>query len=184
VFILNDAYDEQYTQYLNGTLDGTFNNVMYAGGWGKRSQPYLFGTFELTFYAGVVNGTEDVFSFTTAGKGVASSDEYSKEDIAKINVFPNPYFGYNAEETRVLQHFVRFTHLPPAAKLRIYTLAGELIRTLDHNDGTQFEQWNLENEFSVPVASGIYIVHADCGALGEKVLKAVLVMTEQTIRPY
>jgi hypothetical protein len=59
-----------------------------------------------------------------------------------------------------------------------------LIRTLEHNDGTQFEEWNLENGYQIPVASGIYIVHMDCGALGERILKVALIMTEERMRQY
>jgi len=186
IWMLDSPYDVNNPTLLSADYyDGSTIGLMYAL-WPipRGTRKYLAADFKLFIYASKINSDKDVFAFTTAGKGVVSSDAYSREDIAKINVFPNPYFGRNTEETRVLQHFVRFTHLPPTAKLRIYTLAGELIRTLEHNDGTQFEEWNLENGFQIPVASGIYIVHVDCGALGERILKVALIMTEERMRQY
>ena len=31
--------------------------------------------------------------------------------------------------------------------------------------------WDLKNTAGIPIASGIYIIHIDAGALGEKVIK-------------
>jgi hypothetical protein len=90
--------------------------------------------------------------------------------VAAINVFPNPFFG-GAPDGR----FVRFTRLPPRAVLRIYTLAGELVRAIEHEDDTPFEEWNLKNGAGDPVASGVYVVDLDCGELGRKMLKVSLV---------
>jgi len=150
----------------------------------RGTREWNAASFSMKIYASKPNSDKDVFTFSTNGKGAVKTFAYSKEDIAKINVFPNPYFGANIEETRTLQHFVRFTHLPPTATIRVYTLAGELIRTLQHTDGSQFEQWNLQNDFSIPVASGMYIVHVDCGKMGERVLKMAVLMAEERLRQF
>ncbi|MFA4838919.1 MAG: FlgD immunoglobulin-like domain containing protein, partial [Candidatus Neomarinimicrobiota bacterium] len=80
LFILNETYDEQYTSYLDESLDGTYNNVMYAGGLGMRSaaHPYLQGPLEVQVYASNINTANDVFSFTTTAP--------SHFDIAKGDV--------------------------------------------------------------------------------------------------
>ena len=137
------------------------------------------------FISNKSNQPDDVFAFSTAGLDPTSSDALAKDDIKKINVFPNPYFGANVEEVQPLVHFVRFTHLPKTGvTLRIYNLAGDLVRTIEHDNNTQFEEWNLQNTFDIPVASGMYIVHVDCGELGEKILKLALILPEERLRAY
>ncbi|MFA4840039.1 MAG: hypothetical protein WC703_11250, partial [Candidatus Neomarinimicrobiota bacterium] len=55
VFIINDTYDQTYTDYISGVLDGTYNNVMYAAGWGTRGLPYLKSVFDIQIYASNIN---------------------------------------------------------------------------------------------------------------------------------
>jgi len=184
LYILDSKYDGA-TSMLKADWAGKNVGGMYQLFPAPRgTREWNAASFTMFLFASVPNGSTDAFTFSTSGKGAEASDAYSKEDVAKINVFPNPYFGANVEETRTLQHFVRFTHLPPTATLRVYTLAGELIRTLNHTDGTQFQEWNLENNYQIPVASGMYIVHVDCGNLGEKVLKMAVLMVEERLRQY
>ena len=49
------------------------------------------------------------------------------------------------------------------------TAGGEL-NTKSSNLDSSLE-WDLKNSKNVPVASGMYIVHIDAGALGEKTVK-------------
>ena len=139
--------------------------------------------FSLIAYRKRPNVVADVFSFTTAGQYGIDNTENQVADVEKINVFPNPYFGGNTEEITGLQHFIRFTHLPEECTIRIFNLAGELVRTLEHTE-TQFEEWNMQNEWDIPVASGMYIAHVDCGALGEKVLKMAIITAAERLRNY
>jgi hypothetical protein len=102
-----------------------------------------------------------------------------KDDMSLINVFPNPYFGHNKAEVNQFNRFVTFSHLPDAAKIRVYDLIGELIRTIDHNNTSTFEQWDLRNENGLPVASGIYIVHIEVPGAGNRILKLVIIQPEE-----
>ena len=101
-------------------------------------------------------------------------------------MFPNPYYGVNARETNRLNKYVRFSHLPTTATIRIFNLAGVLVKTLIHSDaGSQFHDWNLRNDANLPVASGIYIVHVDLPDLGKtKILKLAIVQEEQVLTTY
>jgi len=188
IWFLDSKYDGA-TSMLKANWAGKDVGGMYQlfpipRGTAPAYRKYLAASFSFNIWASKPNSSGDVFSFSTAGKGAEAGEVYSKEDIAKINVFPNPYFGANLEETKTLQHLVRFTHLPPTATLRVYTLSGELVRTLNHTSGTQFEEWNLQNEYQIPVASGMYIVHVDCGKLGEKVLKMAVLAAEERLRQF
>lgn len=127
------------------------------------------------------NSTADEFTFSTETVAVQFSQDLAKEQTKLVNVFPNPYYARNMEEIDPLNRFVTFTHLPEAATIRIFTLAGDLVTKIDHQGG-QFEQWDLRNADGIPVASGIYIVHIDLGPdLGERVLKMAVFMPEERL---
>ncbi|MBT5225702.1 MAG: T9SS type A sorting domain-containing protein, partial [Candidatus Marinimicrobia bacterium] len=121
----------------------------------------------------------DIFSFSTAGAVV------STYDAKKINVWPNPYFGYNPEERDPLDQQLHFTNLPTsgACTIRIFDLAGQPVKSLYHTNSTQYEVWDLTNNFGLPVASGMYITHIETDG-GNKVLKLGIVQPEQRIDVY
>jgi hypothetical protein len=134
---------------------------------------------EFEIIANHINSPADVFSFTAPA--VTSDQALAKKDINDINVFPNPYYGVNSEEINKYQRFVTFTHLPDVARIRIFNLAGVLIRDIQHNAlGSQFERWDLSNASGLPVGSGIYIAHIEMPALGAtKILKLAIVQEQQ-----
>jgi len=127
------------------------------------------------------NTAEDVFTASTSDYATATMSY----DPKMINVWPNPYFATNPEERTPLERRVTFTHLPEtgSATIRVFNLAGQLVRKLVHNDGTQYEVWDLNNNFNVPVASGMYIAHVTTAA-GDHVLKIGVVQPEERIDVY
>ncbi len=175
IFILNETYDEFYTDYLNGTLDGTFNNTEYAF-WPKNrgSAEYLGEPFEMQIYAGKPNTTADSYTFTAPAAASATTAS-KKSDMEKIKVVPNPYYGYHSGEMDPYNRWVQFTYLPAKCTVRIFDLAGNIIRKLEKDDSsTPLLEWDLKNEYELPVASGIYIFHVDAPGLGEKVGKMAI----------
>ncbi len=126
------------------------------------------------------NSVNDVFTFTAPS--VTTDANLAKTDIQQINVFPNPYYGVNPLEINKYQRFVTFNHLPQTATIRIFNLAGQLIRTLQKNTTDQFFRWDLNNEASLPVASGLYIVYVDMPDLGTtKILKVAIIQEQQVL---
>ncbi len=68
-----------------------------------------------------------------------------------------------------------FSHLPQQATIRIFTLAGALVRKLEKTEPGQFLRWDLKNESGKTVGGGIYIAHVEMPELGAtKVLKLVV----------
>jgi hypothetical protein len=129
------------------------------------------------------NGPSDVYVINTANyKSTKGDVAIAKTQIARINAVPNPYFAANAYEHNQFGRVVRFTNLPAVAKIRIFNLAGELVKVLDKNDPqtTDFD-WDLTNNNSLPVASGMYIVYIDMGAIGNKILKVAVIMAEERL---
>ena len=105
----------------------------------------------------------------------------AKEDVKKVNVFPNPYYGVNPEEINKYQRFVTFNHLPAVATIRIFSIAGESVRVINKNNDSQFQRWDLANENGLPVGSGLYIAYIEMGELGNKILKFSVILEQQIL---
>jgi len=117
------------------------------------------------------NQPGDAFAFSTDGLGSRErTDAEARAALDDIGVTPNPYKGASAYEVSQLVDEVRFTNMPDQATIRIFSVAGSLIRTLTKNSASASFPWDLTTEDNLPVASGMYIIHIET-ELGEKVLK-------------
>jgi hypothetical protein len=126
----------------------------------------------------------DTYAFTTPGAPSYSAD-VAKQDITQINVFPNPYYGANPQELDKYVRFVTFSHLPPRAIIRIFNLAGVMVRRIDKDTPSQFERWDLKNDSGLPVGSGLYIAYIEMPDLGStKILKIAVVQEQQILDRY
>lgn len=130
---------------------------------------WMFG-FDETVYNPVVgdvftmqgaplNGPDDNFAFKVDGVNAATAAVNLKD----IRVVPNPYFAHYSAmvETGEGESVVEFQKIPDRCTIRIYTLAGDLVTTISHNDGTGAARWDLLSERGLLVASGIYIYHVE-----------------------
>ena len=119
----------------------------------------------------------DAFTFTVPKADTSLAQ--AKLDVNQINVFPNPYYGVNYLETSKYQKFVTFSHLPDKATIRIFNLAGYMVKNISHIGGT-FEQWDLTNRSGLPVSSGLYIAYIDMPDVGAtKILKFSIIQEQQ-----
>ena len=134
----------------------------------------------------------DQFTFKTKLKGELSEAD-KKALFDKINVYPNPMFGFNPatsySNSAPDEPFITFTNLPPEdVTLRIYTLSGTLIRTLTTADKSNltspFLQWNLRNEDGLRAASGLYLAIVTVKGYGDKVLKFTIIMPQKQINRF
>ena len=112
--------------------------------------------------------------------------QIARQDVAMIKAFPNPYYGLNRQETSRTGRFVTFNHLPTHAIIRVFTLAGQLVRRFEKHDATtQFQQWDLKNDWGLPVASGIYVVYIEMPELdATKTLKVAIIQEAEPARAY
>jgi hypothetical protein len=124
----------------------------------------------------------DKFKLTTRSPKI--DNQIAKSRLDNIYVVPNPYVaaneiepgnrlpGQNRGERRIY-----FENLPPECTIRIYTLTGELITTLEHNSGMDNgrEFWNLLNRDGFSVSYGVYLAHIDAPGIGEKLLKFAII---------
>ena len=115
----------------------------------------------------------DSYGFTaTAGK---IQIRQAKQDLKKIKVVPNPYVATAAWEPKNPYNSGRgprslhFTHLPKKCTIRIFTINGELVNTLEVDNpvdnGTAY--WDMLTKDKLSIAYGIYIYHIEAPGVGE-----------------
>ncbi len=99
-----------------------------------------------------------------------------KTDLDRIRAVPNPYvLSAQWDEARLgnspfgepLRNLA-FEHLPTPCTIKIFTVDGDLVRTLYHNNPSGRAEWNLLTDENRPAVSGIYFFHVKSD-LGEKV---------------
>jgi len=103
-------------------------------------------------------------------------------DMSKISVVPNPYVGAASWEPASAtvgrgERLIYFIHLPNKCTIRIYTISGNLVKTLEHDgpltDGQ--EQWDLTTKDGMNLAFGVYIYHVDAPGVGQKIGKFAVI---------
>ncbi len=199
MFVLDEPYSDTPNPFyttLKPNADAGQMKILYNF-WGTQSTTYPQSSptdykwadgDKWVITANIPLTTADVYEFST--KKWEYSDNVAKTDVNSVNVFPNPYFGDNLQELNKYQRFVNFNHLPPNATIRVYTLAGTLVKTIQKFGAsgventpyanTQMASWDLRNENGLPVGSGMYIIHIDMPGLGtQKVLKLAVIMEAQ-----
>lgn len=138
--------------------------------------------------------TADIY--TMIGESTAA-----KNALDYVRVVPNPYYGYSKYETNRIDNRVRITNLPNVCTVKIFTMNGTLVRTFkrdvsgqedDYTNVSDIRQskrspyldWDLKNQYGIPIASGLYIIHVDAPGIGEKILKWFGVMRPLDLTNY
>jgi hypothetical protein len=154
--------------------------------------------------SGLLNGWQYAFSVTAFDEGdpeiglesLESSRRFNAVRVipgtpatsqpdAEVGVYPNPYYGSarwdgtnpQTGDVRERQRKIYFYNLPSRATIRIYTIAGDLVKTLHHDsdsyagEGEWFERfasdnvrlaggehaWDLITDFDQAIATGMYL---------------------------
>lgn len=91
----------------------------------------------------------------------------------KVRAYPNPYvisasdnwmFGSGSVE----RNKIAFDHISGECKILIFTEMGELIRTIEHSDGSGSQDWDLRTSSNQLIVSGIYIAVVIDNNTGDK----------------
>ncbi len=187
LWIFDEDYSETPNPAYQTSIIAVDAPIMYWATWARRAatgwSPDASGQDQFAIYPNLPNSPLDEFTFKTTAPTFSIED--AKADIEQINVFPNPYYGFNIVERDRFNRFVTFSHLPQKAVIRIFTLAGTLVQTIEKDSPSQFTTWNLQNQQGLPVASGVYIIYIDLPDLGKsKTLKLALVREQQFLPIY
>lgn len=125
----------------------------------------------------------DYFTFTT--KAAHIDNNAANKDLSKISVVPNPYIAAASWEPRSIYPTGRgtrkidFINLPAKCTIKIYTVAGFLVKTL-YKDSSNLNNggaisWDLVSDDGMDVAYGLYIFHVDAPGIGEYVGKFAVI---------
>lgn len=147
---------------------------------------YFYYSYAVTVYD--VDGLE-------SGKALLSADKSAEENVVEarpvssprnslnqVRVVPNPYIISSTWERKRLGdpklgepiRDIAFTNLPARCTISIYTLDGNLVKSIEHSNGTGTEFWDLRTFSNQLIATGIYVYHIKSEA-GEKVSKFAVV---------
>jgi len=126
------------------------------------------------------NNSFPMYNFNTNNVATVKGDNVvATSALDNIRVVPNPYFSLSAYEQTQLDNLVKITNLPENCSISIYSTDGALVRSLRKANTDTWMYWDLKNNYGVPIASGVYLIHIDAPGIGEKVIKFF-----GTLRPF
>lgn len=129
------------------------------------------------FYLGTRMGfpRDAILPFSTT-QSYTDQQKVTASSLNAIRVVPNPYIVSEAWDIYIRMGKVMFTHLPEICDIRIYTVAGDLVKTIQHRGIRQsretpgsysaadvtraslgFEEWDLTTDSQLAVAFGLYV---------------------------
>jgi len=86
------------------------------------------------------------------------AEKLTRSELNEIKVVPNPYIVEAGWELNRNESKIQFINLPSECKIHIFSMAGDKVRTLYHNDQTRdYEFWDLLNNSNLKVSYGLYI---------------------------
>jgi hypothetical protein len=115
----------------------------------------------------------DKYQFKT--RAAQFDPQAAKQALANVYVVPNPYVAFGAGEVvgpragERDERRLEFRNLPEKCAIRIYTITGELVDTIEKNDQRDFAAWNVLTLESQATAYGIYIYHVEAPGVGTKI---------------
>jgi hypothetical protein len=176
------VFSKPYTTTVDADLaKDALNNTLPIMWWlavNRRGSNTFFTGDEFQITGNKVNTSAVKYTFSAPAP--LAGPELESASATKIGVFPNPYYAANLAETSRFDRFVTFNNLPKNAVIRIFNLAGQLVRTLEKSSDNQFLRWDLMNQRNYPVASGLYIAYVELPDLGfTKTLKFSIIQQQE-----
>jgi hypothetical protein len=121
------------------------------------------------------------YQFKTRGESVDKTA--ASGSLGDVRVVPNPYIvaatwePKNPYSSGRGPRAIQFIHLPQQCTIRIYSIDGTLVRTLEHNSTMRngAETWDLMSKENMDVAYGVYIYHVDAPGIGEHIGKIFVI---------
>jgi hypothetical protein len=121
----------------------------------------------------------DKFTFKTEAQKINPQ----KDQLSNIKVVPNPYIVRNAWERSSDYARLMFINMPEQYVIRIFTLAGDHVRTIDSEKvaeegiqtGPGWVFWDLLTHNDQKIAPGVYIFHVNVPDIGDHIGKFAIV---------
>lgn len=87
-------------------------------------------------------------------------------ELSEVYVVPNPYKSGEVPWDEIGGPHVEFRNLPEVATIKIFNVAGDFVRRIEHQrdkygEARSSEPWNLDNKAGKQVTSGVYLYHIE-----------------------
>jgi len=86
--------------------------------------------------------------------------------LDSVLVVPNPFIARSGFIIPGQQDYIQFVNIPSPCTIKIYTLSGNLVKTINHADGTGVASWNQITDYGLFAKPGIYIYQLTSHAFG------------------
>lgn len=160
--LFEGAVEDDFEYEMIAQLDGS--ETSYRDTEVQRGIPYFY------FIQTIGRSNPDPTGLTPTNVPLRSNRIYTQtydpallkrppgETTSDFQIVPNPYnIGASRDVRWPDQDRLAFLDVPGEAVIRIYTELGELVRVIEHDDGSGDAYWDLMTEDRQLVVSGIYI---------------------------
>ncbi|MBL7095343.1 hypothetical protein ISS22_15370 [candidate division KSB1 bacterium] len=122
----------------------------------------------------------DFYQIKINQKSLTSSDQMEEDEYDAIKVVPNPYMIEAPWDRSANSVKIQFTHVPDKCTISIYSVAGDLVGTIHHDDRWNSDaigvaEWNLWSFERTEIAYGLYIYVVKVDGEAKKVGKFAIV---------
>ncbi len=138
--------DRIIMEYVDANGDTSGLRLVTNNGPADAVPPSHGDEFTIRIFKPLTNDV--VYTFSTTAGDIRVADEAT---LKKIRVVPNPYFVSSSFDDRIM-----FTNLPNRCEIRIFNVAGDLVKTISHSGGSS-SFWDLRNQEGLSVAYGVYV---------------------------
>ena len=126
--------------------------------------PDTLDAFARCATAGVRNSCPNLNNKLTSLAGPVEPTAGPTADLEGVLAVPNPYRGNEVWDPAGSSE-VHFINMPKHATIKIFTVSGDLVKTIQHDDVVRdFERWDLKSGAGRQVASGIYLYRVTAGS--------------------
>ncbi len=151
-----------------------------------RTDNFFYYSYSITSFD--VDGLESGRANLQAGQIVNQNTvelratNSANDRLEEVRVVPNPYIISALWERKRLGsplfgepvRDLAFTNLPARCTIKIFSLDGDLVKTIQHINGTGTEFWDIRSDFNQLLATGVYFYHIKADS-GEKIGKFAIV---------
>ncbi|MCG2725981.1 MAG: T9SS type A sorting domain-containing protein [Elusimicrobia bacterium] len=102
---------------------------------------------------GITGGQMEGGNYSLLGGAVPAAVTFAiaKKDLSDAHCYPTPFKPSLGHDK------ITFTNLTRDSEIKIYTISGELIKTLNKSDANDSIEWNAKTGNGENLASGVYI---------------------------
>ncbi|MBA7539319.1 hypothetical protein ES705_31598 [subsurface metagenome] len=98
----------------------------------------------------VVDKNSNMVTARTYHFSIFSLHGVGATDLSDAYAFPVPFIPSKGDK-------ITFKDISPLCTIKIYTLNGELVRTIEHTRGKTIHEWDVTNDRGDMLASGVYL---------------------------